>query len=118
MPRYECDDPAFAGNFVEYSDAWSLAQINAMVGASLAELVPLAAKKVTGLHLETLDGEPLTEAGDLTNDALEDVDLRLYYWLTGTFARVTGDVGRLGEALRRTLFVSSVETTDGAPPAA
>ena len=118
MPRYECDDPDFAGNFIEYSDAWSLREVNAMVGAPLTETVPLAARKVTALHLDTVEGEPLTEAGDMTNEALEEIDLRLYYWLAGTFAKVTGDIGQLGEALRRRWFASCAAKTDGAPPAA
>ena len=118
MPRYECDDPAFAGNFIEYSDAWSMREANALTAGTLAQMIPTAASKVTAIHLDTVEGiEPIVEPGDFTNEALEDVDLRLYYWVVGTFAKIPGDIGRLGEALRRTLFVSSAET-DGAPPPA
>jgi hypothetical protein len=118
MPRYECDDPAFAGNFIEYSDAWSLREVDAAWNAPPSAMVEAVAHKVTALHLEMLDGDPLMEPCDLTDDNLQGVDLRLYYWLAGTFVKVTTDIGQLGKALRRTLFASSAETTDGAPPAA
>jgi len=117
MPRYECDDPQFAGNYIEYSDAWSMREANSLSDGALAQMVTSAALKVVALHLDTTNGDPITEAQDFTSDMLEDVDLRLYYWVVGTFAKIPGDLGKLGEALRRTLFVSSV-ATDGAPPAA
>lgn len=121
--RYDCDDPAFAGDFVEFSDSWSRAQVRAAWAAipDSATIANLAGEgvwldairpKVVALHL-TCVGEqdapvaPITDAAELTPERTEEVDTRLYTWFSKMWVDHMNGLSTLGNALGRQSSPSS-----------
>lgn len=135
--RYTCDDPAFAGDFVEFSDSWSRAQVRAAwaawaaipsradgiseeeVAAGEEGLLAVLRPKIVAMHLTCVDAEPLTKAADLTPERTEEMDTRLYAWFVNVWIKHLNDLAELGNALGLTLFASrdtSKEATTDALP--
>lgn len=107
--RYDAPEP-FAGCYIEYSDAWSVREFNGWLQAAWPAPLETVRRKCSGVRLVDADGQEISAAAELTDERLEDLDLRLFSWLTGTFAAVARDLGKLGEASRRSLFDSSAGT--------
>lgn len=116
--RYDCDDPAFAGDFVEFSDSWSRAQVRAAWGAipdntltvnltGEGEWLDAIRPKIIGLHLTCVDAEPITDPTDLTPGRTEEIDTRLYIWFATTWQSHMVGLATLGNALGRQLSPSS-----------
>jgi hypothetical protein len=126
--RYECDEPAFAGDFVEFSDSWSRGQVKAVwlaydvmlallnggeeIGDADAEnaeekLLSALRPKIIALRLTCVDADPITDAGDLTPMRAGDVDTRLWAWWTAVWPTHLRGLTDLGNALRRRLSVIS-----------
>jgi len=126
--RYDCDEPAFAGDFVEFSDSWSRGQVKAVwvaYGAMLAlvnggddvsdadaeaaeeTLLSALRPKIIALRLTCVDSDPITDAGDLTPVRAADVDTRLWVWWTGVWPTHLRGLADLGNALRRRLSDTS-----------
>lgn len=132
--RYECEDSAFAGDFVEFSDSWSRAQVRATwekwaalprtsvsdEEASAAEesLLACLRPKIIALHLTCVDAEAISAAGELTAARTNDMDNRLYLWWVNVWIIHLQSLANLGNALGRTLFVISapVATMEAALP--
>lgn len=114
--RYSPDDPAFAGDFVEFSDSWSRAQVRATWGALptvatategdeaedalLAQLRP----KIVALHLTCVDAPAITDPADLTPRRTEQMDTRLYEWFARLWVVHLNGLTDLGNALGRQLL--------------
>lgn len=121
--RYEPDDPAFAGDFVEFSDSWSRAQVrdawNAVPDAATAAvgdeaedaLFKLLRPKIVALHLTCVDAPPITDPADLTPTRTEQVDTRLYTWFASVWPVHLNGLSNLGNALRQGLFDTSVTSS-------
>lgn len=113
MPlRYECDDPQFAGCFVEYREVWSKKQIRQFWAARAgnedsAEWWALVRSKIKAVYLVTVDGDALTEPDQLTEEALDEIDIRLWTWLSNAHVVALTDLVKLGEALGRRLWDSA-----------
>jgi hypothetical protein len=122
--RYECDDAAFAGDYVEFSDSFSRGQVKATwvaYGAMLAllnsgadiaddeaeaaeeKLLATLRPKIVALHLTCVDADAITSADDLTPARVADVDTRLWAWWTGVWPKHLNGLSELGNALRRRL---------------
>jgi hypothetical protein len=123
--RYDCDDPAFVGDFVEFSDAWSRAQVRAAwaawakipnstigvtdeetVAAEEAHLATLR-PKILALHLSCVDADPITDPDDVTPERTDQLDRRLYGWWVNVWLAHLRELADLGNALGRTLYVIS-----------
>lgn len=116
--RYQPDDPAFAGDFVEFSDSWSRAQVRAAWDAlpnSVADatdnhearLLDALRPKIIALHL-TCEGAPhITDPAELTPKRTEDMDTRLFGWWSQVWIKHLGDLTKLGNALGRQLWNTS-----------
>jgi hypothetical protein len=105
--RYECEDDAFAGDFVEFSDSFSRGQQRALWAAAGEDeelFLSLLRPKITALHLSCVDAEPITRADELTTERTEDMDLRLYSWFSFAWVAHMRGLTDLGNALGRTLF--------------
>jgi hypothetical protein len=108
--RYDCDDPAFAGDFVEFSDSFSRAQQRAIwaAGGEDEELfLSLLRAKIVSLRLSCLDAPPITQAADLTPERAEEMDIRLYTWFSYAWVAHLRGLADLGNALGRRLFSTS-----------
>lgn len=115
--RYTPDDPAFAADFVEFSDSWSRAQVNAAWGAiptstvqaadAETKLLDILRPKIIKLHLTCAEGEPITDPADLTVGRMEQVDERLYRWFANVWIAHLIGLQDLGNALGRGLYATS-----------
>jgi hypothetical protein len=115
--RYECEDEAFAGDFVELSDSWSRAQTRAIWaagGEDEAIFLDLLRPKIIALHLTCVDADPITRPDEMTPERTEAMDMRLYRWFANVWWVHLRDLANLGEALGRRLYTISVPAMNGA----
>lgn len=121
--RYSPDDPAFAEDFIEFSDSWSRAQVSAAWAAlptvatakdnddpAAAEDALLAClrPKIIGLRLTCVDDlKPITDPADLTPARTEEMDLRLFEWFASVWIVHLNKLTSLGNALGRKLYATS-----------
>lgn len=117
--RYECNDPAFAGDFVEFSDSWSRKEVretwntvptsaeDIQDGDDDGPLLACLRPKIIALRLTCSGAPPITDPNDLTVERADDMDTRLYSWFAGVWMRHLRELRSLGNALRQGLFVTS-----------
>jgi len=108
--RYDCDDPAFTGDFVEFSDSFSRAQQRAIwaAGGEDEELfLSLLRAKIVSLHLSCLDAPPILKADDLVPERVEDMDVRLYTWFSYAWVAHLRGLSELGKTLGLSLLATS-----------
>lgn len=127
MAKYQPDDPAFAGDFIEFSDSWSRRQVNetwaSLPAVRTAEegdeaedaLLSKLRPKIIALHLTCVDAPPITDPADLTPRRTEMLDTRLYEWFAATWVMHLNELTELGNALGRRLSATSAtsESTKG-----
>lgn len=103
--RYECQNAEFSGCFVKYSEAWTRGEVRIMLLADDTEqIMATLASKIVDLHLNCINAPPITEPEQLTTDAIDAVDMRLWKWFGGTWTVALEEITQLGNALRRTLL--------------
>ena len=68
--------------------------------------------KITAIHLEAVNGDPITRADQYTDGELERIDNRLWLWVQSALLKAVMDVNDLGNALGRRLWDTSGEKTD------
>jgi hypothetical protein len=106
--RYECESP-FDGCYIEFTDVWTRRDIRLFwdTGIRSEEWFALIVSKMKAVCLDRVGMGPITDPSQLTTDALDDVDTRLIQWINSAAVRAVDDVGTLGEALGRTLWLSA-----------
>lgn len=120
--RYEPDDPTLAGNFIEFSDSWSRAQVRAawatIPDANTAQaadtegrLLDCLRPKIVTLHLDCVDTAPITDPADLTTERTDEIDERLYKWFAYVWMKHLGELSKLGEAVGRRLWLTSATSS-------
>ena len=109
--RYECDDPAFAGNYIEYDDSWNRRQVreawNAIDksnGGSEEKLLVILRPKIVSLHLDCIGNAPIIAADQLIPERTEEMDVRLYRWFSECWLRHLSDLADQGNALSGRLW--------------
>lgn len=110
--RYECDDPEFAGAFVEFSERWSVRQRRALMEGGGAEYVALLASKIEAIYLPTVEGDPITEPAQFDQENVDRIDIRLFEWVKRKTVQLLLDLAELGEAYRRRLYGTSEEKAE------
>lgn len=105
MPRYDAEAP-FEGAFVQYSDAWSVGQRNQFWEVKGDEFLVLLRAKMESVNLPAIEGDAIVEAEAITEADMNRLDVRLYEWFRGTWLACLLDIGKLGEASRRSLFAT------------
>ena len=118
--RYDCDDPSFTGDFVEFSDSFSRAQQRAIwaAGGEDEELfLSLLRAKILSIHLSCLDAPAILRAEDLVPERVEDMDVRLYTWFSYAWVAHLRGLSDLGNTLGRRLFSTSatIASTEAVP---
>lgn len=118
--RYQCDIPGLEHNFVEFSDSWSRAQRLAVRKATGDEWLTLLAKKITAMHMDCPDQEPLTTLEGVTNEAFQAIDTRVWDWFGWVPAAHFNYLDSLGEGSGRRLLgvkgESAATPTDSPTP--
>lgn len=109
--RFEYEGDEFPGAFVEVSDAWSIGQRRAFLELKGDDWLALWRKKIVALHLPALEGEPLDDSEQVTQDGLDRLDVRLFAWLEAAIVLTVRELADLGEAQRRALFDTYAKKT-------
>jgi len=103
--RIECSIEDFGDTWVEVSDKWTRREYRDMLDAEGDAWLDLFHAKVEACHIQT-DGEPITDPQELTEDMLDDVDMRVLGFLGGLFIDAA-------QALRSLGFMSGHVSSNG-----
>jgi len=118
--RYECND--FPGAFVEFSQSWTRGELKRAIDdkTTVAESWAIGVSKVVALNIPTVDGEPLTDPSLLAKEydapVYDDIDMRLFRWLSAVMYKAAIDATRLGETLAVALWRGTETATTANPP--
>jgi len=113
--RYTCDEPGYETSFVEFSPRWSAGQVKRFFSESEGgDHLALLRDKITALHLDCAEGEPITDPANLTPEDFERVDFVVARWFSSAQVRIVADLSDLGEAAGRRLYAGRDKST--APP--
>ena len=104
--RFAYEGDEFPGAFVEVSDSWSIGQRRRFLQATGEEWLGLWRSKIAALHLPALEGDPIDDPEQITQDGLDRLDVRLFAWLEAAIILTVRELANLGEAQRRALFDS------------
>jgi len=99
--RYYCDMDGLGDNWIEVSPSWTRREVREMHEAEGPEFMDIWRRKVTACHLEKQDGEPITDPSIVTEDVLDDLDLRLLGFVGGVLSQATLDLRTLGNVSGR-----------------
>jgi hypothetical protein len=100
--RYECDEPGYEANFVEFSRAWTRKERADYIALQGDEWLALVGRKIKDCWLDGVDGTQIRFGGDLTQDAVDNyIDAIVWDWFSAVLLRFRVEMGQLGEALRR-----------------
>jgi hypothetical protein len=100
--RYECDEPGYEANFVEFSRAWTRKERADYIALQGDDWLALVGRKITACHLDCVSGPPITHGHKLTQNAVDDaIDAIVWDWFSAVLLRFRVEMGQLGEALRR-----------------
>lgn len=108
--RFECDDPEFAGDFVEFTAVWTRREMRAFweEQRTFAEHAALIIRKVTACKLGRF-----TNPKELTPEVIDgEMDMRLYAWLCSALFLAILEANKLGEAMRSRLYATSAVVTE------
>jgi hypothetical protein len=108
--KYSCDIEGLEHNYIELSDVWSRKQATEFLTADSDKYLALLKAKIIALSLDCVEGPPVTSAEDLTDDALDDLDMRVFHWLKIIPRGHVQNVLNLGEASGRRSYVTVGET--------
>jgi hypothetical protein len=109
--RYDCDDPAFVGDFIEFSDSFSRGQQRALWAAASEDealFLDILRTKILRLHLSCVEAEAISDPDDLTPERTLAMDLRLYTWFGYVWVVHLRGLSESGNAIGRRLLGISV----------
>ncbi len=95
--------------FVEVDERWSIRELNRIYESREAWL-ELFRRKVTGIHVLTVDGEAVEDA-EQAIARFEDLDLRLARLVNNSLANAVDYLATLGEASKRVLSGAGAPAT-------
>lgn len=100
MPiRVYSETPGYEACFVEVGDAWTVREVVAL-SESREQWLALWRCKVTACHIETADGETLTDAAQVV-DRFEELDIRLARFVNSALSAAVDYLATLGGTQRR-----------------
>ena len=104
--RFTYEEPPFADNFVEFSASWTRRETREFAELNGDAWLALIARKMTACKLDSI-----TAPAQLTPDAIDDMDVRLFRWLTTAATAAYVQVNRLGEAAASRLSATFAAAT-------
>ena len=109
--RLYCDIDGLDKNWIEISDAWTRREYKDMVDAESAEFFDILHAKATACHIET-SGGVIEDPADITEDSIDDVDMRLVGFIGSVLVSACVRLRSLGNASAR----ASSDGTAQLPP--
>ena len=100
--RYTCETEGLTANWVDVSDVWTRGEILEYGAAQDPELeLEWLQRKLTACHIETVGGAPITDPAGLTLEAVNDCDLRLFWFLGAVINKAVNDMRMLNPLPKR-----------------
>jgi hypothetical protein len=119
MPiRVDCTTPGLEHCFIEVSERWTRADIQALFEPGKA--AELFRRKVTACHLAGVDGAAITNAPGTYDEAGElaaDLDVRLVRFVPAALVLAVDEIASLGKANARLSSGGTERATTTMPPA-
>jgi len=115
--RYTCDIPGFEDCYIEFSDAWSRREFREFFKDTKTDedkesWLALVRHKIDVLHIKLMRGHAIDTPSEFTDDALDDMDVRLFKWLMSAILKAPSDISDLGKAAGRRLWGTPEALTD------
>jgi hypothetical protein len=98
--RLHCDIEGLEDNWIDISEQWTRREFREMLDANGDELLAILHAKATACHIEAGD-TVITDVADLTEDALDDIDLRLVGFIGGILVHAGVRLRELGNVSAR-----------------
>ncbi len=112
MPlRFTVNIEGLESDWVEVSESWTRGEVKAVNASDEATLLDYLQRKLTGCHLSRPGGEPLTDPAHITEEALDELDLRLVDFLGTVLIQATAHLRSLGPLAGRLLSPGSDNST-------
>jgi hypothetical protein len=105
--RYECQEAGYQGCFIEFDDVWTRRELREYRQLEGDPFLRFLAGKITGLRAVLADGTVLDQPEQLTETAIDGMDVELWSWLSEAILQVGRDIEARGAAIR----VRTVEAT-------
>lgn len=94
--RLQCSIEGFEQCYLEISDRWTRKEMRDFRTANLADTIDLFKAKITGVHIECADGNHITTVEQMTDERLDQVDSRVYFWMPGALTQGLKELETLG----------------------
>ena len=99
--RIYCDDPDYSQTWIDIDGRWTLADQRRMVEVADDDFWAFLRTKTVACHIETGDGEAITDPAGLSGEGLADVDVLLIAWLGAVMPTAIAKRRALGNASAR-----------------
>lgn len=104
--RFKYEGEPFADDFVEFTDSWTRRETRQFIELDGADWLRMVAQKVIAVRMGAV-----TDPAQLTDEAFEDMDIRLYRWFAMAASAAYVQVNRLGEAAASRLSATFAAAT-------
>jgi hypothetical protein len=109
--RIYCDAPEYADAWIDVAAVWSQRQLQRLLEVAGDDFYAFLRERVGACHIPTLEGEPITDVAQLSDDGLGDVDVLLLTWIGAVMPLAVARRRALGNASARLSLPSNGATT-------
>ena len=99
--RIYCDDPDYPVTWVDVSDRWTLADQRRMMDVEGDDFYTFLRGRVTACHIETVEGDPITDPAQISEAGLGACDVLIIGWLGSVLPLAVAKRRALGNASAR-----------------
>ena len=99
--RIYCDDPDYSQTWIDIDGRWTLADQRRMVEVADDEFWAFLRAKTVACHIETGDGEAITDPALLNAEGLAGADVLIIAWLGAVLPLAVSKRRALGNASAR-----------------
>ena len=118
--RIYCDDPDYSDTWLDLQARWTQGDMQKMLDVVGDDFYTFLRGKTVACHIQTIDGEAITDPAQISEAGLADVDVLLIGWLGRTMPLAVAKRRALGNASARLSLPNSgtaatMPTTTAAP---
>lgn len=110
--RVYCDDPDYLETWIDVSGRWTLAEQRRMLEVAGDDFWAFLRSKVAACHVQTVDGDAITDPAQLNEDGVGGCDVLVIGWLGSVMPVAIAKRRALGNASARlSLPTNGAKTT-------
>ena len=99
--RIYCDDAEYGETWIDLSPRWSQGDMAKMLAVQGDDFYTFLRGKCVACHIQTIDGDVITDPAQITDAGLTDVDVLLIGWLGRSMPLAVAKRRALGNASAR-----------------